>query len=322
MSCAVRSALFLAVLASCIAQARAADGVALKWKFKPGSTSRFVNSNDLKASTKGGGLSQEAVTRHTSHVRWAVESVDDDGNAHITQTLERIRVESGPADDAVTFDSNDEKAPDGLDEAQIEAMRIGVNQPLNLVIDPLGKVIDVRLSEQFAQKLKESPHYGQLAAMYSRDNLKQLASMITIELPAEPVSKGAVWEQHTTVNDPVAGKQKLTTTYRYDGVEEHDGRKLDKISATAKISLADENKAALISIKDQKLSGVIWFDRSAGRVEEAQMTSRLVTELALGANKTERTLVIKQHTQLVDEAADKDRKPQKPAAKKAAGEDL
>lgn len=320
MSFAVRSAFVLAVVAAfSTSPVEAAEGVPLKWKFSPGQSSHYVSSQDVKINSKGGGFTQEMVMKQTSDIHWMVESLDDDGNAHITQTIERIRVETGAADDALKFDSNDDKAPEGADEMSIEALRIGVNQPVNLVLNPHGKVVDVRLSDQFAQKLKESSQYGPLSAMFSRDNLKQMASMSTLELPADPVTKGETWQQESTLSDPVAGKQKLTTTYRYDGSEEHDGRHLDKIAATATISTGDGNKAVPLTIKDQKLNGVFWFDRKAGRIDEMEMTIKVVRELPAGANKLEQTLVTKLHTHLSDEPATK---PKKSEVKKNAAEDL
>lgn len=319
MSFAIRSALVVGLSVLFAARASAAEGVALKWKFKPGQTSYYTSSQDIKLNVKQGILAQEVLMKQTSDVRWEVESVDDDGNAHVTQTIKRIRSESGPAEDTATFDSNDE-APQGEDESSIEGLRAAIDQPVYLVLDPRGKVIDVRLSEQFAQKIKESPQYGPLAAMFSRDNLKQMASVNTIELPEEAVTKGSTWQQESTLSDPVAGKQKLTTTYRYDGTEEHGGRRLEKISATAAISPADENKASPLTVKDQKLNGVIWFDRGLGRIDEMQMTIKVASEMALGANKAEQIMITKLHTKLVVQPAEAESKPEKSASKQA--EDL
>lgn len=300
--------------------ALADDAVELKWKFKPGQTSRYEAIQDVKVNVKQGIFAQEINMKQTSDVRWLVESVDEERNAHVTLTMERIRVESGPADDTVTFDSDDDKQPKGADEASIEALRAGVNQPVYLTLDPRGKVLDVRLSEQFAQKIKESPQYGPLAAVFSRDNLKQMASMNTIELPAEPVKKGATWQQESLITDPIAGKQKLTTTYRYDGMEEHDGRQLAKISATATIAPADDKKASPLTIKDQKLNGVTWFDRAQGRIVEMQMTTKIASEMAAGQNKTEQIMFTKQHMKLVGNTAAGDAEPKKKPSKEA--EDL
>lgn len=317
----MRSALVVGVfIALAASRVSAEEGVALKWKFKPGQVSYYTSSQDIKVNVKQGIVAQEVLMKQTSDVRWEVESVDDDGNAHITQTIQRIRSESGPAEDTVTFDSKDDQPPKDADESSIEALRAAIDQPVYLVLDPRGKVLDVRLSEQFAQKIKESPQYGPLAAMFSRENLKQMASSSTIELPDEPVAKGSSWEQESTLADPIAGKQKLTTTYRYDGAEEHDGRRLEKISATAKISPADEKKLSPVTVKDQKLNGVIWFDRGSGRIDEMQMTIKMVSEAVAGANKIEQIMVTKLHTKLVAKPADAETKPKKTAAKPA--EDL
>ncbi|MGH7140590.1 MAG: DUF6263 family protein [Pirellulales bacterium] len=317
MRSALAVGIFIALAAS---RASAEEGVTLKWKFKPGQTSYYTSSQDMKINVKQGIVAQEMLMKQTSDVRWEVESVDDDGNAHVTQTIERIRSESGPAEDTVTFDSKDDQPPKDVDESSIEALRAGINQPVHLVLDPSGKVLDVRLSEQFAQKIKESPQYGPLAMMFSRENLKQMASINTIELPNKPVTKGSTWEQESTLADQVAGKQKLTTTYRYDGAEEHDGRRLEKISASAKISPADEKKLSPVTVKDQKLNGVIWFDRGSGRIDEMQMTIKVASEAVAGANKIEQIMLTKLHTKLVDKPADAQTKPKKSAAKKA--EDL
>jgi hypothetical protein len=296
------------------------DAVTLKWKFKPGQTSRYTSTQDVKVNFKQGILAQEIMMKQTSDVRWMVESFDEEGNAHITLTMERIRVESGPADDTVTFDSKDDKLPEGADDSSIEALRAGVNQPVYLTLDPRGKVLDVRLSEEFAQKIKQSPQYGPLAAVFSRDNLKQMASMNTIELPAEPVHRGTTWQQESLLTDPIAGKQKLTTTYRYDGMEDHDGRRLAKISATATIAPADEKKVSPLTIKDQKLNGVTWFDGDLGRIDEMQMTIKVASEMAAAQGKAEQIMFTKLQMKLIGDAAAPGEKPKKKAPKES--EDL
>lgn len=325
MCLAVRSILVAGSLLGLTTSLVVADeGVALKWKFKQGQTWLYSTSQDTKMNVKQGLVAQEVLMKQTSDVRWTVESIDEDGNAHITLTMERVRSESGPAEDTVVFDSEDDKLPEGADEASFEAVRAGLDQPIYLVLDSHGKVIDVRLSDEFAQKIKQSPQYGQLAALYSRDNLKQMVSVNTIELPAEPLAKGATWEQQSMLMDPVAGKQKLSTTFRYDGVEEHDGRRLDKISSTATVSPADEQKLSALKVKDQKMNGVVWFDRELGRIAEMRLSMKIASELALGpgANKLERVVTTSSQSKLSNKPATNKpkNKPEKPAAK--AAEDL
>lgn len=304
MSHAARASFVLvALLGLATLSTRAADNsISLRWKFAPRQISHYATSQDVKVQRMAGEKPEEFTSKQNTDMTWVVDSVDDDGNAHITQTVDRVRVESSGLGQKMAFDSNNDKLPEGADEASVEAMRAPIGQPVHLTIDQRGNVVDVRLSDKFSEKLKQSSQYGPLAAMFSRDNLKQMAGMNTLVLPADPVSKGMTWEQQATINDPMAGKQKLVTTYRYDGTEEHDGRKLDKISATAKISLADEKKPAQpFTVKDQKSNGVIWFDHDVGRIEEMQMTTKVVGEITLGANKIEETMTTQLHTKLVGE---------------------
>jgi hypothetical protein len=302
MTLPVRShfALVVCVLAfGAIPAGAADDGVVLKWKFEPGQTSRYAASVDIKAQHKlGNAQPEEVISKQTSNMTWVVDSVDEDGNAHITQTMERIRVASSARGQEQTFDSDEEK----LDETATEPLGFLVNQPVHLTIDPRGKVVDVRPSAKLAEKLKQ-PQQGPLAAMFSPESLKQMANTNTVEFPSEPVSRGTTWQQQVSVRDPVAGRQTLVTTYRYDGSEERDGQTVDKISATAKLAPADNQAAAQrVTIKDQKSNGVIWFDRSVGRIHEMEMTSKLVREVSLGANKLEETVTTKMQMRLVDES--------------------
>ncbi|HWB10712.1 MAG TPA: DUF6263 family protein [Pirellulales bacterium] len=280
--------------------ARADDGVTLKWKFEPGQTSRYTTLVDMKAQHKfGAGQPEEITAKRTSEMTWVVDSVDEDGNAHITQTIERIRGVSSARGQEQRFDSEEAK----LDEAAAqEPLGFLVKQPIHLTIDPHGKVVDVRPSEKLAEKLKQ-PQRGPLAAMLSPENLKQMASANTLEFSSEPVSRGTTWQQQMTVSDPMAGRQTLATTYRYDGTEDRDGQKLDKISATARVEPAgNQGGAQRVTIKDQKSNGVIWFDRSVGRIHQMEMTSKLVREVTLGTNKVEETVTTKMHMRLAGES--------------------
>lgn len=331
MRLAVRSLLVVGSLFGLATSLTFADeGVALKWKLKAGQTWYYATTQDMKMNFKQGLVAQESLLKQSSDVRWTVESIDEDGNAHVTLTMEHIRSESGPADDTAVFDSNEEKLPEGADESSVEAIRAGLNEPIYLVLDPSGKVLDVRLSDEFAKKIKQSPQYAELAALFSRDNLKQLVGANTIELPAEPLTKGATWERQSTLTDPMAGKMKLSTTYRYDGLWEHGGRRLDKISSTASVSPADETKLSPLKVKDQKMNGVAWFDRATGRIVEMRMSMKIASELEFGAgaNKLERVVVSNMQSKLSDKPPQKPAgtsekpasKPEKPAAKEA--EDL
>lgn len=299
----------------------AAEPVALKWKLKAGQTWYYTTVQDTKMNLKQGVVAQEMLMKQTSDVRWSVESIDEEGNARATLTMEHIRSESGPADDTAVFDSADEKLPEGADESSIEAMRAGLNEPIYLVLDPTGKVLDVRLSDEFSKKIKESPQYGQLAGLFSRENLKQMVSANTIELPAEPLAKGDTWERQSFVTDPLAGKLKLSTTYRYDGLWEHAGQRLDKISTTASVSPAEEQKLSPLTVKDQKMNGVVWFDRGLGRIAEMSMSMKVASELSFGAgaSKLERIVITSMHSKLSDTPPSKPRKKPDSNAEKPAG---
>lgn len=285
----------LALLGNCAMPGRADDSVSLKWKFKPQQASHYTTSVDIKAVGKVGTRApEESSARQTIDMTWTVDSVDDDGNANITQQIDRVRMQSSEQGHQTTFDSKDKDVPEDVDV---------IHQPVHLVISSQGKVIDVRPSDKMAEKLKQAP--GPMAAMFSRESLKETVKMSTLEFPDKPLTKGATWEQQSTINVPMSGRMTQTISYRYDGTEERDGQTFDKISATAKVSPVGEHGASQRpTIKDQKLYGAIWFDRKIGRIHELEMTTKVVREGTIGANKLEETLTTKTHTRLVAESDD------------------
>ena len=72
------------------------------------------------------------------------------------------------------------------------------------------------------------------------------------------------------------GKMKTTTTYKYAGVEMHDGKEMDKIDTSVLIEYPDGDKAETkVELTEQEGKGPIYFDNSIGRTNDSTAKSKM-----------------------------------------------
>lgn len=311
-----RCVVALVVVGGSLASAgRADEAQPLRWNFQAGQRSQYVSTQELTVDLTVRGRPTRIHSKQTIDMTWLVESVDDDGNAHVVQMIDRMRVkgEGGPAgdidlDSASSDESDGDKAADGqsknksADETPAikdEPLTLLVHQPIRLTLDPRGEIVDVELPDELQQRLKESGS-AELAFLLSKDNLKQVTSMNTVAFPEKPLSPGDTWKKESDVPDPIMGKQHITTTYRYEGREEAGDKSLDKISASAKASLPKPPPGVPpMTLKEQSSKGTIDFDHVAGRIERLKMDTKTTIEIEAPGGAVRQTTAVKVETRLV-----------------------
>ena len=313
-----RCVVALVVVAGSLASAgRADDAQPLRWNFQAGQRSRYVGTQDITVDVPMPGRPAKIHSKQTIDMTWVVESVDDDGNAHVVQTITRMRVkgEGGPTGNVdldssangqadgekPADDKNENKNADKAPALDDEPLTLLVNQPIGLTIDPRGEIVDIELPEDLQQRVKESGS-AELAFLLSKDNLKQITSMNTLAFPEKPLNPGDTWKKESDVPDPLMGKQHITTTYRYEGREEAGGKSLDKISASAKAGLPKPPPGVPpMTLKEQTSKGTIDFDHAAGRIERLKMDTKITIEIEAPGGAVRETIAMKLETRLVPE---------------------
>lgn len=314
-----------------VSVSRADDARPLRWNFQAGQRSQYVSTQELTVDVTMRGRPNRMHSKQTIDLTWLVESVDDDGNAHVVQTTTRMRVkgEGGPTgkinlDSAANEQPADGKSADRKpgegdeqndDAGKAQAMKdepltLLINQPIRLTIDPRGEIVDVELPKELQQQLKE-PGSEEIAFLLSKDNLKQMTSMNTLAFPEEAISAGDTWKRESDVPDPMVGKQHITTTYRYEGREEVGGKSLDKITASAKAALPKPPRGLPpMTLKEQTSKGTIDFDHAAGRIERLKMDTKTTIEIDAPGGAVRQTTTVKIETRRTpDEPADTEAKP-------------
>jgi hypothetical protein len=325
--------LALVVVGGLVSFARADDAERLRWNFQAGQRSDYVGTQELNIELTARGRPTQIHHKQTIDMTWLVESVDDEGNAQVVQTINRMRVkgDGGPAGDVdldsaardksgdgkVAADETEKVGKRGDDEtANDEPLFLLVRQPLRLTIDPRGEIVDVELPDALERRLKEAGSEEE-AFLLSKDNLKQFTSMNTLVFPAGPIARGDTWKKESDVPDPMTGKQHVTTTYRYEGSEEIAGTRLEKIAASAKAAPPKLPRGTpQLTVKEQSSKGTIYFDRSAGRIERLKMDTKTTVEIDAPGGPVRQSTTVKVEMRRADDKP-ADAKPAPPRRKNA-----
>ncbi len=234
----------------CLAALGVAAGAArgektLRYKFKPGETIRYVMRQEMVQNVAAPGNPVKVSMTQTMDMSQKVESVDAEGTASVTQTIERIRMKMVlPQGQGLDYDSASDKAPVGLATKLAPIFGAMVKQPIKVKITPRGTTRDIKLPEGMLDQIKKG--MGQVADMFSDDSFRQMANLAV--LPEEPVAPGKSWSHQTTLKNPMLGKASVDTTFRYEGEESRQGKRIDKISSAMKMQFGEKVGQATITV--------------------------------------------------------------------------
>src|SRR5208282_1570506 len=121
-----------------------------------------------------------------------------------------------------------------------------------------------------------------IQAAFPEEAIKNSAGAALDFLPDRPVSKGDTWQRETKDALGPLGSLSRINHYSYEGTETVDGRSLEKVGLTARVTYTPPDDKAFpgsFVVKSGKLEaenvkGTLFFDAAAGRLvrSELQMT--------------------------------------------------
>jgi Family of unknown function (DUF6263) len=286
----------VALLAAGGNQSAAQAQVTLRYKFKEGEKLHYNLEQKMKMEMNVAGQNVDMNMNQTVDMTWNVLSVDKDGKAKMTQSIDRIKfVMDGPMG-KTEFDSKDSKEPEGaIGQAIGPIFKALAGAEFSLTMDAQGKTSDVKLPQKLQDALEKLPQGG--TQMFSEDTFKQMANQGGLVLPAEAVSKMKSWDQTVDANVGF-GKMKVANKYTYVGPTNRNGREVEQISMKPKLTMEPSDNAAFtMKLKDQEAKGSAYFDKEAGRLVETNLTQTMDMEVsANGMNinqKIEQTVTMK-----------------------------
>jgi hypothetical protein len=206
------------------------------------------------------------------------------GSADVVQRITHMRCEmtAGPGVNT-TYDSDTNKNPNDQVGQQIAPLfNAIVGSEIKMKISPLGEISNTQLPQALTTAMQNfaAANPGGGGGM-SPEQLKRMVEQC-IRLPANAVNPGATWTQTLQNDMPPSGKLEFAYTYRYDGkLERKDGRKLEKITATAVGKVIPSPFApAQVTIKAQSLKGTILFDNQMGQIFQTDVVQDMQIEVS------------------------------------------
>lgn len=286
------SMLVAACFALLVAAAAQAAPIKLQWKFVEGQKTKYRIVQDVVIDMDISGQSVRMTMTQTMNLTWAVKSVDDQGTADMTQTIDRLQMKMRGAPRAdVSYDSDSDRKPEGLAALLSPMFEAIVKQPVKLKMSREGKVSDVELPKEMSEKLKSAPGMGPIANMFSEGNLKQMMGAGTLQFSPEAVDEGDEWQSKAEAVGASVGKQQTETTYVYQGLEDRQGRRLAKIGIKLNVKLAEDADAETkVTIEDQSSDGVAYFDPEANQIVDLKLSSKMKTSVDVMGQKLAQTV--------------------------------
>jgi len=290
--------LALIVAAMMVVGARAQEK--LRWKFNAGDQLTLKVVQEVGMETTMFNQPIKMNTNMEMELGWTVESVDEQGLANITLSIDRVRISmAAPGMEKTAYDSGADAEPAGdaipLATSIEPILGVKINQKMNA----RGEVIDVSLSPAAEKAFAKLPGGSQYRQIFSKSGLKQLSGQAGMLLPEEAVSKGDTWTQKSETALPM-GQFNATAQYTYEGQEAVEEKALDKIAVNLTLAFGNDGKIsvrtgageveATVAVKDQNNSGHMLFDREAGRFVKTVMNQKLTLQTTFGETKMEQNV--------------------------------
>ena len=242
----------------------------LQWKWAEGDESRYLMTQTMSMSMDAGDAGQiESTTRQQMLLRWAVEEINAEGAAVISQGMDRITMETdGPMGQGFTYDSASDAPPVGMAAMVAPILDAMVASDMQVTMAPTGELTEVQFTEDLAEAFKRLP-----GGSVSSDMVTQISKKMAFQFPKEPLEVGKSWTTTATINAPQMGKMKTDTVYSYIGKKEIEGQTLEAFSVAITIHSAGAGQLDVpMSITSRESSGEILFDRETGRLVHSKLT--------------------------------------------------
>jgi hypothetical protein len=254
----------------------------LRWKFKVGEKLTCSISQDMNMNIDAGQTGDLTRVVHQSmDMTWNVEGVNDEGDAVITQSIDRVRMKvDAPGGQGFEYDSDAEEPAAGmaaLISPMFEAMTAGEYE---VTMTPRGEVRSIHIPEEVAKEIEHGPGGETAGGEDAVERFKSMVAQGALVLPAEPVEPGQKWSSKIAVNNPVAGNQTVETTYTFEGTRDIDGETYAVIRPSLVMNLAG-NPIMQLTVKDQTTNGEVLFNVDAGRLHSMSIDQDMKLEIGV-----------------------------------------
>ena len=245
--------------------------------------------NEPVATKKLDAADQTAVKKHRMGLESIVGEIKaNGGEAVIRQKVDRVRMKMTGPMGKVDYDSDSEEAPTGMAAMWAPMFDAMTQGNFEITMTSRGEVKDVKIPEELLTALKNSPGGQGMGAM-NAEGFKKMLAQGALVLPAEAPQEGESWTTTIDVNNPMAGKQTVETTYTYDGTKEIDGTNYAVFKPELKMNF-EGNANLQMKIKEQSSDGEVLFNVDEGRLSSSTLEQNVKMDVTVGGASMEQTI--------------------------------
>lgn len=268
----------------------------LTWKFAPGDEHhyRMNQKMDMTMDLGPAGEMKTGVTQIMDMV-WKVEAVDEKGGAKLSQQMKRVQMDvQAPGQAAMKYDTDSAEEPTGFATMLAPMFKALVSAPFKFTMSPRGEIHEVEIPEKIAAAVKGMPGGEMMGNMMTDKGFKQMMQQAALVLPKpEELIPGHEWTTSMEMPNPQLGKITTRMTFTYKGSRKTKGQELEVFVPKLEMEFGDGNAAAMIKVEDQKTSGEILFNRTAGRLESSLLNQDMTMVINAGGREMKQKMTQK-----------------------------
>jgi hypothetical protein len=280
----------------------------LRWRFTPGETLRYAMTQRAThhAAASENSPATEFASSQSIDLSWKVEAVDTQGVASLIERIERFRMKSEPAQGEVTeFDSASATDPPTMSQAAAATLRAVVARKSLVKMTPQGAVLERKPLTPARSEADKDKSSGNDRSSSSSGHEPPAPMLWRVVLPEGPIAPGKTWTESGATSSPLMGPATLESRFRYEGSETRDGRTLEKITFTMRMTPRGEQAPKGFQVSQQESEGVYYFDNAAGRMVEMTTKTKLRMSVSESGKKVrEQTIETEQRFELKPPEAD------------------
>jgi len=288
-----RQIVWLVALAATAAMfSRAASAAEpLRWKFQAGDKFNYQVVQDMTTNMNAGPAGQMVTTlRQTLDMIWDVERVNEDGTAVIQQTVDRVKLSmNSPTGQNVAYDSDAEGPAEGLAAMVAPMYEAMIEDKFEFTMTPRGEIQDVKVPAKVLEAIKNSPGAAVAGDMATAEGLQSQLMQLALVFPENSPEVGESWSNSVTINNPMAGKHVVETSFKYEGTSDVDGVAIAVFRPTLKMAM-EGNDAVQVKVTEQESEGEVLFNQDAGRLDSIKLQQMTKMDITVAGQALEQEI--------------------------------
>jgi hypothetical protein len=194
------------------------------------------------------------------------------------------------------YDTKSDAAPAGPAAMLAPMYKKMTEGEFELTMTSRGEIKDVKIPDEVLKTLQNSPGAAALGEMATPEGFKKMIAQGALVLPENAPKQGEDWSTKVEVNNPMAGKQVIETTYKYVGNKDVEGVNYAVFEPT--LTMTFEGTPQLqMKVSEQESGGEILFNVDEGRLHSSKLDQKVTIDVSVGGQtmqqKIDQTIDVK-----------------------------